>query len=61
MYYVFAFLSAPLNTPWFLCCGSLAENQFCGLGRGTYTAEGITKLCDGLKGSAITSLKCAPT
>ena len=26
---------------------------------GTYTAEGITKLCEGLKGSAVTSLKCA--
>ena len=43
-------------------CGSLAGNQLCGLdsrGRGTYTAEGITKLCEGLKGSAVTSLKCA--
>ena len=42
--------------------GSLANNQLCGLdcyGRGTYTAEGITKLCEGLKGSAVTSLKCA--
>ena len=28
-------------------------------GDGTYTAEGITKLCEGLKGSAVTSLKCA--
>ena len=37
-------------------------NQLCGLGRyggGTYTTEGITKLCKGLKGSAITSLRCA--
>ena len=42
--------------------GSLGSNQLCGLddrGRGTYTAEGITKLCEGLKGSAVTSLKCA--
>ena len=42
--------------------GSLAHNQLCGLnryGQGTYTADGITKLCDGLKGSAVTSLKCA--
>ena len=42
--------------------GSLSYNQLCGLntlGDGTYTAEGITKLCEGLKGSAITSLKCA--
>ena len=29
------------------------------LGLGTYTAEGITKLCEGLKGSAVTSFKCA--
>ena len=27
--------------------------------QGTYTAEGITKLCEGLKGSAVTSLRCA--
>jgi len=26
---------------------------------GTYTTEGINKLCQGLKGSAVTSLKCA--
>ena len=40
----------------------MAGNHLCGLyynGRGTYTAEGITKLCEGLKGSAVTSLKCA--
>ena len=40
----------------------MASNQLCGLdhnGRGTYTAEGINKLCEGLKGSAVTSLKCA--
>ena len=29
------------------------------LGKGTYTAVGITKLCEGLKESALTSLKCA--
>ena len=43
--------------------GSLARNQLCrldDLGYGTYTAEGITKLCEALKGSAVTSLKCAP-
>ena len=41
-------------------------NQLCGIYfdgdghiQGTYTAEGITKLCEGLKGSAVTSLKCA--
>ena len=56
----FASLSAPIDTPPFL--GSLVENQLCGLDRndrGTYTAEGITKLCEALKGSAVTSLKCA--
>ena len=40
------------------------SNGLCGLdggGRGTYTAEGITQLCKGLKGSAVTSLKCAAT
>ena len=40
----------------------MAANELCGLdddGRGTYTAEGITKLCEGLKESSVTSLKCA--
>ena len=53
-------MSAPIDSPPSL--GSLAGNQLCGLdqfGRGTYTTEGITKLCEGLKGSAVTSLKCA--
>ena len=42
-------------------------NQLCGIyfdgdfhTQGTYTAEGVTKLCEGLKGSAVTSLRCAP-
>ena len=38
---------------------SLASNAICGVnknGWGTYTAEGITALCQGLKGSAVTSL-----
>ena len=38
---------------------SLSDNALCGLnkyGRGTYTAEGITALCEALKGSAVTSL-----
>ena len=55
----FAFLSAPVDTP---SCGSLGYNQLCGVnhrGRGTYTTKGITKLCEGLKGSAVTSLRCA--
>ena len=40
----------------------MANNQLCGLddeGDGTYTTEGINKLCEGLKGSAVTSLRCA--
>ena len=40
----------------------MGYNELCGLdfnGRGTYTTEGITKLCEGLRGSAVTSLKCA--
>ena len=55
-----AFLSTPVDT--LPSLGSLADNALCGVdryGRGTYTAEGITKLCEGLKGSAVTSLKCA--
>ena len=38
---------------------SLANNVLCGVtkyGVGTYTAEGIAALCEGLKGSAVTSL-----
>ena len=55
-------MSAPIDTP--PCFSSLAHNKLCGLdfqGHGTYTTEGITKLCEGLKGSAVTSLKCAAT
>ena len=40
----------------------MANNQLCGLdfkGDGAYTVEGITKLCEGLKRSTVTSLKCA--
>ena len=33
--------------------------MLCRTDNGTYTAEGITKLCEGLKGSAVTSLRCA--
>ena len=61
---VFAFVSAPVDTPSSLAHGSLAENELCGVDRycrGTYTTEGITKLCEGLEGSAVTSLKCAAT
>ena len=40
----------------------MAGNELCGLnhlGLGTYTTEGITKLCEGLKESNVTSLGCA--
>ena len=40
---------------------SLSGNQLCGLneyGEGTYTAEGITALCEGLKQSKVSSLRC---
>ena len=59
---MFAFVSAPIDYP--LPLGSLVGNQLCGVdfrGNGTFTANGITKLCEGLKGSAVTSLKCAGT
>ena len=55
-----SFCQRPLTRP--ASHGSLANNQLCGLtpwGSGTYTAKGITKLCEALKGSAVTSLKCA--
>ena len=50
--------------------GSLADNRLCGVygerestggyvTRGTYTTEGINALFEGLKGSSVTSLKCA--
>ena len=41
---------------------SLSHNRLCGVWtewgeqKGTYTTEGITALCEGLKGSAVTSL-----
>ena len=41
--------------------GSLDGNQLCGVnefGRGTFTTEGITTLCDGLKQSKVSSLRC---
>ena len=40
----------------------MGYNQLCGVneyGKGTYTSEGITKLCEGLKGRAVPSLRCA--
>ena len=41
----------------------MGSNQLCNVnssrGKGNYSSEGITKLCEGLKGSAVTSLKCA--
>tara|TARA_B100000795_G_scaffold34108_1_gene22471 strand:+ start:116 stop:259 length:144 start_codon:yes stop_codon:yes gene_type:complete len=44
----------------------LGANQLCGIGISghisrhiRHTTEGITKLCEGLRGSAVTSIKCA--
>ena len=59
--------SAPHDILHFSCtrpivCGSLNDNELCGLdecGKGTYTAEGINKICESLKTSSITSLRCA--
>ena len=54
-------MSAPIDVSPSL--GSLTNNALCGVsefGYGIYTTEGITKLCEALKGSAVTSLKCAP-
>ena len=43
-----------------LVARSLSENTLCGVspysGKGIYTAEGINALCEGLKGSSVTSL-----
>ena len=57
---VFVFLSAPVDTAT-PHIGSLDDNQLCGVSKygGIYTAEGITKLCEWLKESAVTSLRCA--
>ena len=53
-------LLAPTLSP--TLAHSLRDNALCGIyydGWGTYTTEGITKLCEGLSGSAVTSLECA--
>ena len=45
-----------------VCAVSLADNQLCGIDcndEGTYTAEGIIKLCEALKESGVTSLRSA--
>ncbi len=47
--------------------GSLASNRLCGVEYvdglrklvGTYTAAGIDALCEGIKNSAVSALKCA--
>ena len=68
---MFTFVCQPADTPTLSrhprpTRGSLASNRLCGLYyakfglvKGTYTTEGITELCEGLKGSAVTSLKYA--
>ena len=41
--------------------GSLDNNALCGVneyGQGTFTAKGISALCDGLKQSKVSSLRC---
>ena len=41
--------------------GSLDDNQLCGVdkyGDGTFTTKGITALCEGLKQSKVSSLRC---
>ena len=54
--------SVPADTYSLFVARSLANNALCGVvarllgSSGTYTAEGITALCEGLKGSAVTSL-----
>ena len=52
--------SSPLR-PTLTLARSLHGNRLCGLDNcfGTYTTKGITELCEGLRGSAITSLECA--
>mmetsp|Transcript_32117 Transcript_32117/g.79501 ORF Transcript_32117/g.79501 Transcript_32117/m.79501 type:complete len:101 (-) Transcript_32117:628-930(-) len=40
---------------------NLDDNQLCGIdgnGRGTFTTNGITALCDGIKQSKVSSLRC---
>ena len=54
-------MSAPIDTATPHLC-SLAGNRLCGLywlAYGTFTADVITKLVEGLKGSAVTSLRRA--
>ena len=37
------------------------DNKLCGIDRngfGTFTTEGITALCDGIKQSGVSSLRC---
>ena len=54
----------PLTLPFPHLC-SLRDNALCGVKLGSlrypsvYTTEGITKLCEGIRGSAVTSLRCA--
>ena len=52
-------MSGPVDTYSLFLARSLADNWLCGLnwrGEGTYTTVGITALCEGPKGSAVTSL-----
>ena len=58
---MFAFLSASAATAVFTA-SRLADNNICGhwdRGKFVVTTEGIIALCEGLKGSNVTSLECA--
>ena len=44
-----------------VCSRSLNKNQLCGVDEydgGTFSTEGITALCEGLKQSKVSSLRC---
>ena len=68
---IFSSVHCPLNNFTFPCTHSISNNAICGLypevvggkatGKtlGTYTAEAINTLCEALKSSSITKLKCA--
>ena len=60
----FAFMSAPADTPAVSSfpqphLDSLDSNNLCRDEDREFTAAGITALCEGLKGSTVTSLRCA--
>ena len=61
---VFAFLSAPVDTAPVFAASSIGRNGIGGhydhgLDEFVFTTEGIIALCEGLKGSSVTSLDLA--